>query len=186
MSNKAAKEAKLKKLIETVERNRRRPSIMKVILGSATLLGGIVAGVTLLPRVTPVISDPPNVDDPFSSSVTITNTGYIPLDSVSATIGWDKIVFQGPNWPVTLLGNSEQAFNVKKWSPHDLGLDDAFTVALNDVFRGNRKSLISAQMSVTVKYEVPFIHLRRQKRFPLFAKRQSNNDFYWYRDTALK
>jgi hypothetical protein len=184
MSNKAAKEAKLRKLIETVEKSRRPASIVAVILGLATLLGGIAAAVTLLPRVTLSVSDPPNVDDPFSSSITVTNTGYLPLNSVAPAISWDKIVFQGPNGPVTLLGNgSKQAFNVKNWPSRDLGLDEALTVALNDVFIGNRQSLISAQITVTVKYEIPVIHFQREKRFPLVAKRQTNNDFYWYRDT---
>jgi hypothetical protein len=112
------------------------------------------------------------------------NSGRETLKSVTANICWTKIVFLGPKEPATLLGDcNKQAFHRDIWSAHDLGLDDHFTVALNDFFTGNRTSLVSAQIATVVQYELPLIHLHREKRFPLFAKRQSNGNFYWYSDT---
>jgi len=43
-------------------------------------------------RGTSDIPDPPDSDDPFSSSITITNTGYMPLDSVTANLSWRTIL----------------------------------------------------------------------------------------------
>jgi hypothetical protein len=184
MSNRAAKEAKLRNLVEMVESRRRRPSLLTIILTVATLLGGVVAVVTLLPRVTSSVSDPPNIDDPFSSSVTITNTGYVPLQSVTANLAVGNITFSANGHPVTLLGDiDKQTWNMTSWPAHNLGLDDRFTVALNDMFGGNRNSLLSAQVAIVVQYKLPWIHIHREKRFPLFAKRQSNGNFYWYSDT---
>jgi hypothetical protein len=52
-----------------------------IVLAAATLIDGIAASVTLIPRMTVTISDPADPDDLFSP-VTISNTGYILLNSV--------------------------------------------------------------------------------------------------------
>ena len=181
MSNKASKKPQVKGRGLKTEGKTRRITIFGSILAVATLLGFTV----LIPRVTAVVSDPPDANDPFSSSITIANTGFLPLDSVTANISWGDITFLGPQGkPVTLSGDeTKQAFGVAKWSPHDLSLDDRFTVSLNDAFGGNRNALVSAQVAVIVKYALPLIHINREKRFPVFAKRTSNGNFYWYSDT---
>jgi len=60
------------------------------------------------------------------------------------------------------------------------------TVSLNDAFGSNRSSLVEAQVAIIVRYQLPLIHWKREKRFPMFAKRASNGNFYWYADTLPK
>jgi hypothetical protein len=151
------------------------------ILAVGTLLGYVV----LIPRMTVVVSDPPDPNDPFSSSITVTNTGNLPLYSVSANLSIGTITFLNTQGnPITLKSEEvKTSYLVKDWPPHDLSLDDRFTVSLNDVLSGNRGSLVSAQIAVVVKYKLPLIHIEMEKRFPVFSKRTSNGNFYWYADT---
>jgi hypothetical protein len=187
MSNKGPKIAKPQKQKPKAKRKKTGISLLAVVLGIATLIGVPAAIVAFVPRVTAVVSDPPNNNDPFSSSITITNTGTIPLDSVTASISFGTIQFFGPQGqPITLLGDEAgDDLGVSKWPPHDLGLDDRFTVSLNDSFTGNRKTLVGAQIALIVKYELPLVHIRGEKRFPVVAKRATNGNFYWYADTVL-
>jgi hypothetical protein len=87
--------------------------------------------------------------------------------------------------PLVVIGDCKnKALHVSLWPPHDLGLDESFTVALNDLFRDFQKSSpLKAPITVIVRYELPLLHFEREKRFPIFAKRQSNGAYYWYRDT---
>ena len=186
MSNKAPKSPKLrtqKQKVTQIHPNI-HPSrwLWGGLLGLCTIMGGAAV---VLPRVTAVFSDPPDENDPFSSSITITNIGYIPLDSVTANLSVGAIQFLSPEGqPRTLLGDEARgSISVSEWLPHNLGIDDRFTVSLNDPFKSNRKSLVGAQIAIVVDYELPLIHWHREKRFPVFAKRASNGNFYWYADT---
>ena len=187
MSNRGRKLPKPKKLPRRgkTTTNPFPRKIIGAVLGLATLIGGAAV---LLPRVTVTVSDPVDPNNPFSSSVTITNTGYIPLKSVRAGICFDEIQIlrDGGPIPMTVLGDcGKQTMLLENWAPHDLSLDDRFTVAINDAF-GNpaehESSLASAQISILVPYQLPLLRIHRQKRFPLVAKRQSNGRFYWYAD----
>jgi len=62
-----------------------------------------------------------------------------------------------------------------------MGLDDTFTIALNEVTQVRREDLEYADIAIVVDYEVPVIHLKREKVFPLIAHRQTDGKFYWYR-----
>lgn len=66
------------------------------------------------------------------------------------------------------------------WSNHHLGLDERFTVALNDLFDDRGPNLNSADLAIVVTYQIPIIHLQRQKTFPFIAHKQINGQFYWY------
>ena len=185
MSNRAPKASKSRKTPKMAPKTRRQSPLLALVLGAATLVGGVAALLTLLPRVSLAVSDPTDPDDPFSSSVTITNTGYIPLHSVVADIAWNKIMFLDEKGNrKTLLGDmSIQHFRSTHWGFHYLGLDDRFTISLNDVFAANKQTLIESEIAVVVEYDLPIIHLRREKRFPFFAKRQRKGTFYWYAET---
>jgi hypothetical protein len=63
-------------------------------------------------------------------------------------------------------------------------LDDKFTFALNDVLDTHPGQLESAAIDVTVEYEIPIIHWKREKMFPMVAHRQTNGRFYWYARTG--
>jgi hypothetical protein len=65
------------------------------------------------------------------------------------------------------------------WHSSDLGLDDKFTVGLNDIW-GKKDNLLTADISIVVEYEMPLIPWKREKTFPFTAVKQSNGHFYWY------
>lgn len=153
-----------------------------------TLISGVSGALVLLPRVAVQVSDPVDSNDPFSASATITNAGYIPLDSVKTDIAIEQIIFVNQyGRRISLIGDMQtQRMHPVRWIPQDLGLDSGYTVALNDSFSSNRRSFVSGEMAIVVEYEIPLLHLHREKRFPFITKHQSNGYFYWYRETMPK
>jgi hypothetical protein len=190
-SAKSSNESKLpkrRKSQQRADKTKRRISPLAMVLAAATLIGGVAALLALLPRVTVTASDPVNLDDPFSSSITITNTGYIPLYSLfpSVCLG----AFELTRKPTLVTKRPEfhradyeaHCMHLKEWEVRDLGLDDRKTIAINKLFdiEYNGASMAWADIAIAVKYEVPVIHLKREKLFPLVATRQSNGRLYWY------
>lgn len=178
------------KPVHSTKRTQARKNKPKRVALLALLWSAVLAGATLLvlvPRPVANLSQPPDANGPFSSSITVTNSGYVPLDDVTANVSWGAIKFQGPHGPITLLGDeARQAFSFKGWTAHDLDMDKSFTVSLNDIFRGDRATLLSAQIAVVIKYKLPLLPVRLEDRFPYIAHRASNGDFYWYADTLSK
>jgi hypothetical protein len=159
-----------------------RGRIVKILVFVIGIPGVLAALLTLLPRVTPTVSDPVDPDDPFSASVTITNTGLIPLREVDPGIGLGEFITKGgsphdPNfkplyWP---------HYHNISWGIHDLGLDQKFTFALNDVWETQEKGgLDYADIAITVDYRIPVLRWKQEKIFPMIARKQTNGRFYWY------
>jgi hypothetical protein len=186
MSNRGLKLPKQKKPQGKAERTKRRISPVAAILGSATLIGGFAALLTLVPRVTVVVSDPVNPTDPFSASATVTNTGLIPLDSVTPEVSINFIQTKGvPAVPDDEESHYGPRIHRNVWRGQDLGLDDKFTIALNDLYRNVPPAeLQAADIMIWVEYEIPVVHWKRDKGFPLVAHRQTNGKFYWYSKTV--
>jgi len=163
-----------------------RPSLGKKV-GSVLLfligVPGILAAIlTLLPRVTVTVSDPVDPDNPFSASATVTNTGYIPLESVMPYVGLGGIrTTGGPPEEKGFKPIYIPKFRRKDWPVRDLGLDDKFTFSLNEIW--SAQSLESADVGVWVDYEVPVLHWKREKLFPIVARKQTNGKLYWYAKT---
>jgi hypothetical protein len=157
------------------------PKLSKKLLSLAiaTVLG-IATLVSLIPRVTVTVSDPANPNDAFSSSITVTNTGYIPLEKVEATFSPGSLTFTNGTTFRGGQANYGTQIRFAGWKPHDLGLDDKFTFALNDMLSLGATQIVSADIAIVVNYEIPYIHWKRKKIFPLFAEKQSNGNFYWY------
>jgi hypothetical protein len=135
------------------------------------------------------ISDPVNPDDPFSSSVTITNTGYLPLKFVVPKFCVKEIDYGPPVNPVVLRTESGACDMVFKNSqtPLRLGLDGQSTFLLNQLFEGP-KDLDRASIGIIVDYRIPIIHVQMEKNFPFVAERQTlsanqrqmNGKFFWH------
>jgi len=158
-------------------------SPLAVVLGVATLIGGVAAIAAFFPRITPTLSDPFDPSDPFSSSVTITNTGYMPLNSVSAFVGLNELHTRdpqkGPRYGVYGPQKYARIFS-KDWKPHYLGLDDRFSFVLNEAIG---PGFGEGNLALIVDYEIPVIHLKREKLFPLLSKRRRHGTYYWAFDT---
>jgi hypothetical protein len=142
----------------------------------ATLLGYLV----LIPRITVSASEPVDSDDPFSSSITVTNTGYIPLRNVGFAVAFGEISVRSG---AGIIGSDNQYSSLlipDIGKGRDLGLDDKFQFPFNAVIDGDKESLRSANFAIVIHYEIPVIHLFREKLFPLEVREQNNGNFYWY------
>jgi len=187
MSNKARRARKSKAQRRKAVKKREEMPALAILLGLATLIGALAAIVTFFPRLTPSVSDPSDPNDPFSSSVTITNSGYMPLNSVDATVCLNELHLREPQKDPTYGaygGDSNSPsyarFGSKNWKTHYLGLDDRFTFLLNDAFA---PGFGEGSLALIVDYEIPVIHLKREKVFPLLSKKRNNGTFYWAFDT---
>jgi hypothetical protein len=161
--------------------------LWSALLGIATLLGYVV----LIPRVTPVFSDPPDPDNPFSSSLTITNSSYYPLNSVSVRLLLGTICTDGVACPEKTafpdlhryegaVGTST-SFQKPQWGKHDLPMDTGFTIAIDDIMTPAPGTKIEyADFEIIISYEIPIVHWRREKAFPCHTRQQSNGKLYWY------
>lgn len=156
--------------------------ILAFIIGVPGILAALL---TLLPRLTPTVSDPVDPDNVFSASVIITNTGSVKLKSVEAWIGFAVIC--GIHAPCPEADSPDASRDYPKraqraqWLPRDMEVDDRFTISLNDVFGETEPGGIQyADIAVSIDYELPIIHWKRKKTFPLFTRRATNGKLYWY------
>jgi hypothetical protein len=182
MSIRSPKRPKSKRPRKRVRKKKIEISPLGVLLGIATLIGAVAAIVTLLPRTTVSISEPADPNKPFSSSVTVTNSGYLPLHQVGAELAIRKII--AGNIPIEGESNYGSQMFTTAWRGHSLGLDNQFTFALNDLqiypFQADLKNFSEADIAIVVTYQLPYIGLKEEKIFPFIARRQTNGDFYWY------
>jgi hypothetical protein len=182
--SKGSKLHKQQKPQQKAQKTETRVSPLAILLVLATLSGGAAAVVTFVPRVTVNASDPVNQDDPFSSSITITNTGYMPLVSVTPKMGLGGVVYSREANPPAEPPDQKFDYSTwlqrPEWGPHDMGLDDKITIALNELLNIQGAPIAWADIAVAVEYEIPIIHLKRQKVFHLTTKRQTNGHLYWY------
>ena len=72
------------------------------------------------------------------------------------------------------------------WGIHDLSVDDRFTVSLEDVLTTDKNGIDSADIAIGVSYEIPYIHWRREKVFPLIARKEKDDRFHWYANSMPK
>ncbi|MGA7381280.1 MAG: hypothetical protein WBX03_10540 [Terriglobales bacterium] len=62
-----------------------------------------------------------------------------------------------------------------------MAIDDRFTFPLNDVFdTADQNGLSYANLAIVVHYEIPLIHWKGEKAFPLATRQQRNGKLYWY------
>jgi hypothetical protein len=155
--------------------------VSALVSGTISVVGLLVAVLTLLPRVNVIISDPVDPNYPFSSSVTVINDGYIPLNIVSPKFALKKIE-QTTGQPI--FGDPDYGSDLVPalWHARNLGPDNKFAIALNDVTEFSTLELKAADIAIVVDYQLPIVHIKRRAIFPFYAKRQTNGNFYWYPD----
>jgi hypothetical protein len=182
MSNKRRKLPKKQNKPRKGQKTKKRSLVLPLVLGLATIVGGLAAALALLPRVTVTSSDPVDPANPFSASFTITNTGYIPLRSVFIGVGVGQFGGHAATFDPSRKPNYWPRVDRPEWKNLNLGLDEKFTITPGDIFGlGNENTRLGfADIAVVVSYEPPIIPWRREKVFPLIAHKQTNGQFYWY------
>lgn len=152
---------------------------------------GIIAGIlSLLPRVNATLSEPSDPNNPFSATVTVVNTGYIPLSAVESDFAVKKIEYGNPAQPMVFRSDTGSYDVIVKdltRTPVYLGIDDRFSYDLDAQFQGP-PSIVRANIAIAVRYELPIIHLKQEKLFPEVAarradtpsSRQVDGKFHWH------
>ena len=123
------------------------------------------------------MSDPVDANNPFSSSITVANTGYLPLDNVEIDLV-PKLQFIGYGMDFGNCESKNGALHKIQWRPRHLGLDDKSTFALSEAFATPTQNLASGGFCILVEYELPIIGLKREKGFPFYLKRETNGNVY--------
>jgi hypothetical protein len=146
-----------------------------------SLVGGFAAILTFLPRISISPSDPPDLQDIFSASFTITNTNFIPLRDVSASVAAGNILL-GDSPPNVKTRSNE--FNLRlqipDWTNHNLDIDEKFAITPQDVINFPKSpSSIYADIGIVVTYKPWFLPFHREKIFRFVTHRQ-NDHLYWY------
>jgi hypothetical protein len=158
--------------------------IARVLAFVIGIPGVLAALLSLLPRVSVSLSDPVDPQQPFSSSVTVTNTGFIKIFAVTPYWAPHEV------WGAARLPTSNRVGtpylsrgHFESWGIHDLGPDEHFSFPLNEAITVPVEVLGGADIAIIVTYETPLLHLPMEKVFPYVAKRQTNGKFYWYSDS---
>jgi hypothetical protein len=182
--NKSARRTPPVRAKETqVKEESSRGRAARVLLGFATLLGIPAFVLMVLPRVyVPTPSGPVDPNNVLSVSSEISNTGYVPLNDVSASMVAGEI--HGPEGGASMVGklkpNGAPAFNIhfpiQKNQHHYLGLDGKFTINPENQLSG---AIESADIAIVVSYEPWFIPIKREKMFRFVAKKDARGRIYW-------
>jgi hypothetical protein len=165
-----------------VSQNTGKISLLNVILGAATLIGGVGALVVFLPRV--LVASPSAAVDPsnvMSSSFEISNTGYVPLEDMSVKLAAAYISGTAIDGaiPEALKSDGSPNFGIgiglRNSEHHYLGLDDHFTVNPENNLIGVK----TADVVFNVSYRPWIIPMRREKLFRFIAKKDARGNTYW-------
>jgi hypothetical protein len=183
MSNKSPKNPRVKGKQPEAQGKKGRITLWSLVSIIATLLAYLV----LIPRVTPALSEPADPNNPFTSSLTVTNNSVYPVKSVEAFIRPKTICPSlGPCPEKTEFPDPHRYdkdlspdFARTQRGTHDLGTDQAFTIALNDMFDWGADPQF-VDLAIIIRYEIPIIHWKREKKFPCYTRMQSNGKLYWY------
>lgn len=191
-----SRESRLNRTIKRILQRRledtkatRRPLLQRIVRIATLVVGvpSVVAAIlTLLPRLSATMSDPVDPDNPFSSSITILNTGFIPLPNTRLSICVKRFTTVGAvKQNVTSDYTRWPCFQNAKWGSHYMGLDDKFTVTMSDFIGIDPStSLNEATFFLKVTYDMPIIESwERDKLYGFTAYRQTNGRFYWYAET---
>jgi hypothetical protein len=171
----------IERLLEEKEAKSRPPrySALKVAAFVIGIPGVLAAVWTFLPRMNVSVSDPVDPSDPFSASISVVNTGNIPLYNVHVGIPVIDIssltgggVVGDREYGTVLFPDAGKA--------GDLWLDDKFSFPLNKVMDGDKDNLKTADIGILIQYDLPIIGLRRYRVFPAHVQQQGNGNFYWY------
>jgi hypothetical protein len=175
-------------------------SLIAIILGVATLIGIIPVVVIFWPRMTVIPSGLFDDSNAYSEIFTITNTGFLPFENVSSTIGLCSIQTEKHDFAVTPNNCDETGphllLGLPKWETPELRRDESLAIVLADVlntatdeWRANHPTVITgfqtmpglsaANIIVSVVFQPwPFTKTLRYK-YRFVAEKQSNGKMMW-------
>lgn len=144
------------------------------LLGLLSIIGGLAALLTFLPRPTVTVHGPVDPSNVMSASFDIEERGFVPLRRVGAALAIRRLnvgdaVFEGaPRFGTRFIR--------PEWRGQKLDMDDHLTVTPSDYFFRATDGYIA----IVVEYQPWFLPLHRERVFPFVTHRQTNGRLYWY------
>jgi hypothetical protein len=172
-------------------KKKQRASLRGFIVAICTLLGGLAAAITFLPRITVTAADPVDPNNALSASFTIANTSVAPITlyHVSAKIVPGQIIFGPPGSfgsPPKHFDLSPNGVQKPDWMDHTLPSDSSFTFSPGDLFKTAQPPpfaptrLGGADVVILVTYQPWLLPIERAASFRFVTHGQSNGHLYWY------
>jgi len=161
--------------------------LIKIIGFSFSIIGAFSAVVTLLPRVS--VSPPsPEASNISPTFFLISNSGIVPLTNVEPSVGLCKLKFSDiANMPVLVGAGCRPGGPIATfmkptiWARSDLGLDEHYTIALQDFLHLQSPAPIDyADISISVDYQVWMMPWHFNKSFRFKTKPGGDGKIYWY------
>lgn len=150
----------------------------------ATLLGGLVALITFVPRVSMSPNDPTDPNNPFSATFTVTNTTAVPIPiyHVGARLFVGQVLAEPLKFaPPTKFGLGSGGFTRPEWQDHTLRADERFTISPEGIFGLQAGAKLSgADIAVIVKYQPWFLPIERESVFRFVTQHHGNGSITWY------
>jgi hypothetical protein len=155
----------------------------QALLALATLIGIPAFVLTVVPRVSVSSpSAPLDANNVLSVSFDISNTGYVPLNDVSAKLAAGHI--SAPNGggliESRLKPNGVPYFDVYfpilPGQHHHLGIDERFTINPESQLGGY---IDKADIAIVVSYQPWIIPITSEKRFRFLAVKDGQGRTYW-------
>jgi hypothetical protein len=162
--------------------NRPAAAALTGLLGAATLIGGVAAAVTFLPRLN--VNPGGDFSNPASIQFGITNTNFVPLRRPSYGIvaceivyGIDNPSLRKPETPcnISRIQKMPTPERGQRW----LEMDDTYTLRLEDMFRVESLPITRANLIVMISYCPFYLPWRLQKLFGFRTAQGSDGKLYW-------
>jgi hypothetical protein len=158
-------------------------SYLGLFLTGFGVILGLIGLFAFWPRLDASISDPRIPGNPTSSSITATNAGLIPLDSVTISLGLKESCTRGTQWcnpPMFPDRNRYKAglftLGLKALGKHDLGIGQHLSLPIYPAL-----NLLPSKAfphpdwyvdgAIVIDYEVPLIHWKRHIVYPIYTGR---------------
>ncbi len=178
MSNRAPKRAKPKKTQRKVSQTPPRTPLGRwlwgVVLGTCTIVGGLVI---FLPRIAVSAREPVDSAWPLTAPLTVRNTGFIPLEDVSASLAMGQIATNNGSIDRESIPTFGARFALPKyWTGRYLSMDEAFDVVPDTMF--HFPNVTFADIALSVTYKPWFMPFHREKTFRFTTVRQGGRIFW--------
>jgi hypothetical protein len=188
MSTRKDKQHRWRQRREMAQQNKTKPpsKIIRLFVFLGGLLGAVTAALSLLPRMTVEPSAPVDKYNLFSSSFTVTNTNFVPLEHVDVLLGIGELEFGshpsivGSKTPETNPAFDNAVAN-PKWIHHTLSMDEKLTITLSDMFGADfGQNLTGGDIAVIIRYHPWILPFEREKILRFRVHRELDGGFTWY------
>lgn len=179
----------------TAKSTKKGNHLLRVLLGTATLLGGLSVFPLFCTRISVASSDPVDASNPYSASFKITNNSIFPLRQLNVGVGIGRLVLAGAHPPEDTRDDNQKKstqsskptfdtiLTYYKWEDRYLDMDETFTITPDDTIK--MRQLIGvkyqeADLAIVISYKPWFSFIQYKKKFRFKTHEQTDGKLYWY------